>query len=90
MLNDPYGCSSEPNTLSANHVAVVYRGKCPFNTKLDNAVGAGAEGVVVIDSQYALYGIGGNLTSGEIKARQCNVDCTKSRVLLEVRGTKAG
>jgi minor extracellular serine protease Vpr len=44
-------CRALPNNSLNQQIALIFRGTCTFDTKLNNAMNAGAIGVIVVDNQ---------------------------------------
>ncbi|MFO0745886.1 MAG: S8 family serine peptidase [Myxococcota bacterium] len=53
LAEPPDGCTPFSNDVT-DGVAIVYRGGCPFEQKIDNAAAAGAVAVVIIDNRPEL------------------------------------
>jgi hypothetical protein len=49
VASDTLGCTTLTNSV-AGKIAVIYRGSCNFTVKVENAVAAGAVGVVIINN----------------------------------------
>mmetsp|Transcript_76669 Transcript_76669/g.211800 ORF Transcript_76669/g.211800 Transcript_76669/m.211800 type:complete len:388 (-) Transcript_76669:162-1325(-) len=69
LVNDPTGFGCEEFTEKVDGVALIPRGRCPFEKKMRNAMNAGAKAVIVYDEKMSKQPLETQGKSGAVRSK---------------------